>query len=69
MTRHTRNRQLKKIGVKHYKMNVSIPVRCLLAIAEGELDHTYNYYERLPNFVLPAKGFKNFHKTALERYE
>jgi len=50
-------------------MNVPIEVSCFLEIAKGRLDHAYNYYEYLPNFVLPEKGFKNFYKTALERYE
>ncbi len=69
MTRHTRDRQLRKLGITYNHMNVTIEVSCLVEIAKGRLDHAYNYYEYLPNFVLPEKGFKNFYKTALERYE
>ncbi|AEZ50240.1 hypothetical protein BPS13_0061 [Bacillus phage BPS13] len=69
MTRHTRDKQLRKLGVTSNHCNVPITVSCYLEIARGKVDHTYNYYEYLPNFVLPKKGFKNFHKTALERYE
>ncbi|OTZ47954.1 hypothetical protein [Bacillus thuringiensis] len=69
MTRHTRDRQLRKLGITSNHCNVPITVSCYLEIARGKLDYTFNWYDYNKPSTPEQRGFKNYYKIALERYE